>query len=267
MRKIQKGTVLFTLMVVVVLFISSGCDKDTSTQSTSYDIKSMDNLGITGTVVITETSNTTATIDISLANAPSGIHPVGLYTLTTAENGVFALALNPVDATGKSTTVVTNMNYSQLNSYDGSIKIMKSALEPEVIIAQADIGGNVLTDTRKTYTLSQLNASNVSGTALFEKRKNDNTLVTITLTGVVPGELYPATINLGSVATAGGGAVVKVLNSVNGTTGKSYTNIGKLDSDVNITYNNWMSYNGYLNVYQTSVNLSNIIAQGNIGSN
>jgi hypothetical protein len=39
----------------------------------SYALKARDILGVTGTVTITETSNTSASIDISLANAPSGI--------------------------------------------------------------------------------------------------------------------------------------------------------------------------------------------------
>ncbi len=269
MIKIKKAAVLFTIMTAVVLFISSGCDKDddSSAQTTSYDIVSNDVPGVTGTVTITEISNTSASIDISLANAPSGTHPAGLYTLTTVEDGALTVALNPVDATGKSSTVISNMNYSQLNSYDGSIKVQKSALEPEVIIAQADIGGNVVTGTNKTYTLSSLGVSGVSGTALFEKRENDNTLVTISLTGANPGVFYPATINLGSVTTVGGGTVSKLLNSVNGTTGKSITNIRKLDNDLNINYNGWMGYGGYLNVYQTSVDHNNIISQGNIGTN
>jgi hypothetical protein len=268
MIKIKKAAVLFTFMVAVVLFISSGCDKDNSSaQTTSYELKGRDVLGVSGTVTITETSNTSATIDISLANAPSGTHPAGLYMLSTVEEGALVVALNPVDAAGKSSTVVSNLNYSQLISYSGSIKVLKSALEPEVIIAQADIGGNVITDTNKTYTLSSVGVFGVSGTALFQKRENNNTLVTISLTGLIPGESYPASINLGSVATVGGGTVAKLLNNVNGTTGKSYTNIQKLDSDLNVTYDNWLVYSGYLNVYQTSINISNIISQGNIGSN
>ena len=268
MIKIRKAAVLFSIMVAAVLFITSACDKDNSSaDSTSYVLKGKDVLGVTGTVTITETTNTSATIDISLANAPAGTHPAGLYLLTTVEAGAIAVQLSPVDASGKSSTVVNNLNYSQLISYDGSIKVLKSALEPEVIIAQADIGGNVITDTNKTYTLSTVGIFGVSGTALFEKRKNDNTLVTISITGVIPGEFYPASINLGSVATVGGGTVGKLLNSVNGTTGKSYTNIRKLDSELKITYDNWMVYSGYLNVYQTSVNIGNVISQGNIGSN
>jgi hypothetical protein len=53
---------------------------------------------------------------------PRESHPAGLYTLTTVEDGAIAVALNPVDETGKSSTVVTNLSYNQLISYDGSIK-------------------------------------------------------------------------------------------------------------------------------------------------
>ena len=83
----------------------------------------------------------------------------------------------------------------------------------------------------------------------------------------IAGDVYPATINLSSVATIGGGPVTKTLSSVNGTTGKSYTNIRKLDGGLVITYDNWLVYNGYLNIYQTAAAFENIISQGNIGSN
>jgi len=58
-----------------------------------------------------------------------------------------------------------------------------------------------------------------------------------------------------------------ILSNVNGTTGKGYTNIRKLDSGMVITYDNWLLYSGYINIYQTSVSLANIICHGNIGSN
>jgi hypothetical protein len=72
---------------------------------------------------------------------------------------------------------------------------------------------------------------------------------------------------LSSTATIGGGPVTKTLISINGTTGMSYTTIRKLDGGLNITYDNWMNYNGYINIYQTAVEFDNIISQGNIGSN
>jgi hypothetical protein len=123
-----------------------------------------------------------------------------------------------------------------------------------------------MTTTNKTYPMLIMGAYGVSGNALFEKRVNGNTLLTITLTGVIAGNSYPATINLGSVASVGGGPIVETLSNVDGTTGKSYTNIRSLDKGTAITYDDWLVYDGYINIYQLSV-LGTIISHGNIGSN
>lgn len=267
MIKPRKVFILLTMLTAVILLIAGGCKKDNSSLNKTYSLMVKDVLGVSGKVTFTESANNSTIIDIVLVNAPSGTHPANLYMSSVVENGAVLIALNPVDATGKSSTLVSTMSYSQLIAYDGSIKVFKSSSEPEVILAQGDIGGNVITTTNKTYLLTKIGVFGVSGSALFEKRENGNTLVTVSLTGIIPGELYPATINLGSIASVGGGPVVKLLNSVNGTTGKSYTNIQKLDNGTNITYENWLVYDGYLNVYQAPVNLSNIICNGNIGSN
>ena len=147
------------------------------------------------------------------------------------------------------------------------LKSIKAPLSRASLLAQGDIGGNVITATNITYQLDTISSFGVSGTALFEKRVNGNTLVTISLSGTISGDTYPATINLGSISSVGGGPVVKTLIPVDGATGKSYTNIRKLDSDVPITYDNWLVYDGYINIYQTSIGLNNIICHGNIGSN
>jgi hypothetical protein len=254
-------------MVTAVLLLAGGCDKDDAPgQNKSYDLAVKDALGVSGKVTFTETSNTSTTIDIVLTNAPSGTHPANLHMYSSVEEGVVVQTLNPVDATGKSSTVV-NMTYSELIAYDGYIKVLKGNSDPTLILAQGDIGGNVMTTTNKSYVLSTVGVYGVSGTALFEKRENGNTLVTISLIGTIPGESYPATINLGSIASVDDGTIRKTLNNVNGTTGKSYTNIRKLDSGTEITYENWLVYVGYINIYQTSIVRANIISQGNIGTN
>lgn len=256
------------MLTSVILLVAGGCKKDdSSAQKTTYNLKVKDVLGVSGTVTFTETNSTSTTIDIVLANAPSGTHPANLYMNSAVEDGSVAVQLNPVDANGKSSTVVSSMTYNQMIAYDGCIKILQSSTEPGIILAQGDIGGNVITSTNKTYTLSTIGVYGVSGTALFEKRVNGNTLVTITLAGAIAGELYPATINLGSILSIGGGPSVKVLNNVNGTTGKSYTNIQKLDSGTEISYDSWLVYDGYINVYKSPISIDNIICHGNIGSN
>jgi hypothetical protein len=272
MATTRKGIIVLTMLTAVILLMAGGgCKKDNSTttpaRTTTYNLMVKDVLGVTGTATFIETSSTLITINIVLTGAPSGTHPAELCMNSAVEGGTVVITLNPVDATGKSSTATTTMTYAQLIVYNGFIKVLKSSSEPGVILAQGDIGGNVITSTNKTYTLDTVGVYGVSGTALFEKRVNGNTLVTIMLTGTIPGNFYPATINLGSIASIGGGPVVKALNNVDGTTGKSFTNIRKLDSGIDITYDNWLVYDGYINIYQTAVNLANIICHGNIGSN
>lgn len=268
---IKKGklNIAFTMVFAAIALITiGGCEKDDEFGSkTSYDLKVQDVLGVTGTATFIETGTNSVTIDLVLSGAPSGVHPAELCTNTVAEGGVTVVTLNPVDETGKSSTKVTSITYNQLIAYDGFIKVMKSSDEPLVILAQGDIGGNVITETNITYQLDTMQSFGVSGTALFEKRENGNTLLTISLIGTIAGEFYPATINLSSISTIGGGPVTKTLSSINGATGKSYTTLRKLNSGLDITYDNWLVYDGYINIYQTSVDFGNIISHGNIGSN
>jgi hypothetical protein len=261
------NTVITIFVAVILLTLGNGCKKDDApARETSYVLKVQDVLGVTGTATFIETGNS-VTIDLVLTGVPSGIHPAELCMNTVAEGGAVVVNLNTVNETGKSTTLVTSMSYAQLIAYDGFIKVMLSTAEPLVILAQGDIGGNVITETNITYSLDTIQPFGVSGTALFEKRENGNTLVTLSLSGTIAGEIYPATINLSSITTIGGGPITKTLSGVNGTTGKSYTTIRKLDGGLNITFDNWLVYNGYINIYQTEAVFDNIICHGDIGSN
>ena len=255
------------LVMGIGMIFSTGCSKDAvESNTTTYDLKVKDVLGVSGTVTFIQKSLTETTINITLVGAPVGTHPAALYSNSVVEGGTAKLILKPVDESGKSTTTVTDITYKELIAFDGSVKVLKSDTELGTVLAQGDIGGNVLTNTNKTYTLTTQGNFGVSGTALFQKRVNGNTLVTISLNGTIAGDTYPATINLGSIATLNGGPVVANLQNINGTTGKSYTNIKALNSDVAITYDNWMVYDGYINVYQTSILTGDVICHGNIGS-
>jgi hypothetical protein len=269
MNTVKKIISTINLLTILIFLIAvSGCKKDEfNGRQAIYTLSAKDVLGVTGTATFNETSTSISTIDLVLTGALSGTHPAELCMNAVIEGGATVITLNPVDATGKSSTAVTTITFDQLIAYDGFIKVHKSSNEPDVILAQGDIGGNKLTTTNKTYTLINVGSFGVSGSALFEKRTNGNTLVTISLAGVIAGDVYPATINLGSIESVGGGPVVKILNNVDGTNGKSYTNIRKLDSGTDVTYDNWLVYDGYINIYQTSADLENIICHGNIGSN
>lgn len=265
----KRGNLVIMLTVLIAMtFTVSSCKKsEVEPAKTSYNLGVKDVLGVSGTVTFIATSNTTATIEITLVGAPAGTHPAELRKNSAVEGGATVVTLNPVDATGKSSTEVTNLTYEELIAYDGYVIVHKGNRELDVILAVGDIGGNVLTTTKKSYELKVKDNLGVSGTALFEKRTNGQTLVTISLSGTIEGEMYPATINIGSVATVGGGDTKSTLKPVDGTTGKSYTNIKALDNDIPIKYEDWLVYVGYINIYQKSIAYDNIICQGNIGAN
>jgi hypothetical protein len=261
-----------SLMIALLMVGMEGCKKEsTAPRQTTYQLKTKDQLGVTGTVTFTETSNSITTIDIVLNGGDSLNHPAHIHLNSAVEGGAIAVSLNPVIG-GKSTTQVTALdnntliNYSQLIVFGGYVNVHESSSNLGLLLAQGDIGGNALTGTNKSYILNTDGTSGVSGTVLFEKRVNGKTLTSITLTGTIAGGVHPAAIYIGSVATLGGGPVVKTLNAVDGTTGKSFSNITELDNGTAINYDDILVYDGYLAVTQSAVLSANILCQGNIGT-
>ena len=123
---------LIMLTAFVLLIPDSGCKKDEDpapnpARTSSYNLLVKDVLGITGKATFTETSATVATIGIVLTGAPSGTHPAELRMGSTIDGGIVVLTLNPVDTTGKSSTDISTMTYTQLIVYDGFIKVLKSS--------------------------------------------------------------------------------------------------------------------------------------------
>ncbi len=277
---IKKNTMTkLAAFAVVMVMVMTSCKKNEDTVvpptpipdplKTTYTLKSKDLLGVTGTVSIAEksTGSSESVITITLTGAPAGTHPAHIHMNSAIETGGIAYSLNDVDASGKSTTILAVL-YGALINYDGYINVHLDAATLGTIIAQGDIGGNLITSTNKTYNLMQDSTSGVSGSARFDKRKNGNTLITVNLgTGVVlPAGLYAAHINLGSVNTVGTPENKKTLNPVDGDTRMSYTNVRTLNDGTVISYNSWLLYDGFMTIYD-AVDTTNVIALGNIGSN
>jgi hypothetical protein len=266
---------VFILTAAIGLLANHGCKKDDNTtpRKKDYTLKVKDQIGVSGTVTFTETSSTVTTVTIKLTGASGNSHPAHIHSGAAVEGGGIVITLNPVDSSGNSTTDITKrddntpISYDQLLAFDGYVNVHESSTNLTTIIAQADIGSNELTGTQKSYNLNAVNGSGISGTALFEQRKSGNTLVTLSLTGTIAGGDHPAHIHLGSTSTIGGGPIKKTLSDVNGATGKSYTNVRTLDDGTPITYDNWLVYDGYINVHLSMADLTTIIAQGNIGNN
>ena len=109
----------------------------------------------TGTIIIKERNDGKAQIEITLNNVISGgEHPVHLHFGSLSDNGdmaAFLTTLKEVNGVGRSVTILesldntTEMNYTDLVNFNGSIKIHFEASGPleNEILGSANIGLNV----------------------------------------------------------------------------------------------------------------------------
>lgn len=238
-----------------------------------YTLRSVSNAAISGTATFTKRVSGKTLVSIALTGTTAGVTSIAhIHTNSVAQTGGVVVDLTSISgATGKSETSINKLNtgveitYDELLNFNGYINVHESASTLSTLIAEGDIGRNELTSTSKTYTLSAVTNSAISGTAKFTKRVSGETLVSIALTGTTAGVSSPAHIHLNSAAQ--GGPIAIDLTAVNGATGKSETSVSKLNSGVAITYDELLTFNGYINVHQSATSLATLIAQGNIGAN
>lgn len=272
---------LFTSsLLLTFLAIFAGCEKNDVPQgpqptgtSKQFKLFAVSNPSINGTVTFTKRSDNATIVTIQLAGTSStASHPAHIHANSAAEGGAIVLDLATVNgSTGKSETVVTTLNsgaavtYEQLIAFDGYVNVHLSSANLATLVAQGDIGPNELTTINKVYTLDTVSNPAIRGTATFTKRVSGKTLVSLALTGTTAGVTSIAHIHINTVAETG--AVVVDLTSVNGPTGKSETTIKKLNSGAEISYDELLNFNGYINVHESATMISTLIAQGDIGKN
>lgn len=239
----------------------------------TFDLNEVGDSGVSGTATFTENEDGSTTVVLELTGTSDGdMHPAHIHMNSAAEGGDIVIDLDAVDgATGMSTTEISETNggtaimFEDLVAYDGYINVHKSAEDLTTLMAQGDIGENVLTGESVSYDLSEMDVAGVSGTATFEERTNGETLVTLSLEGTTEGE-HPAHIHMGA-AEDGPGDIAISLNSVDGATGMSMTNISETDAEDAVTYEDLVAYDGYINVHKSAEDLETLLAQGNIGAN
>ncbi|GAA4322335.1 hypothetical protein GCM10023115_50360 [Pontixanthobacter gangjinensis] len=248
-------------------------------ESKTYDLESKDVEGIMGTAVFEERVNGEALATLMLEGTPDGgMHPAHIHMNTAAEGGDIAFTFNPVNGTtGMSMTNVamldddTMFGYADVLDYDGYINVHLSAEDLGTLVAQGDIGQNELTGEAVTYDLNTVDVPGIMGTAMFKQRVNGETLVVLSLENTVPGAMHPAHIHMGSVVNAPGDIAIS-LNSVNGSTGMSMTNVTAFDAAEGedgemVDYGTLIEYDGYINVHLSAEELGVLVAQGDIGMN
>ncbi|WP_186756833.1 CHRD domain-containing protein [Echinicola salinicaeni] len=118
---------------------------------------------------------------------------------------------------------------------------------------------------KKVYNLNAVGESGVSGTVTFTRQTDGFTLIEIDLSGTAAGNSHPSHIHANS-ASEGGGIVIDLMN-VDGATGESSTTVTERNDGTEITYEELIAFDGYVNVHLSASELSTLVAQGDIGSN
>ena len=275
----MKNLMLILFAIVSISLI--GCEDDEAPivddpmptgEEMTFDLGEADVEGISGMATFIEYDDGSTLIELDLEGTPEGgVHPAHIHSGAAAEGLTdnIEITLESVDGdTGMSETWVTEESYEDLINYDGYINVHLSEDDLATLVAQGDIGVNVLTGEEMSYDLVEVDGSGVMGTALFQQRENGETLLTIDLEGTVDGGMHPSHIHEGE--SGSGGPIAISLTDVDGATGMSMTNISNFNDDVNegeeITYTELLEYAGYINVHLSSDDLATVVATGNIGA-
>ncbi|MDN3667798.1 CHRD domain-containing protein [Echinicola jeungdonensis] len=241
--------------------------------SKEYSLSSKDIPGISGTILFEKKMDGTTRTTISLEGTPDGgSHPAHIHNNSAAEGGAIAISFNPVNgSTGMSQTEISMtdegdpVTYEDIINMDGYVNVHASASDLKTLAAQGDIGINELTGESKTYMLAEKAVPGISGTVTFEKRVSGYTLATLDLVGTPEEGNHPAHIHDNTAAEGGGIAIS--FKPVDGTTGMSMTTIRETDGGMEVSYEDILNYDGYVNVHLSASALGTIVAQGDIGQN
>lgn len=253
-------------------------DDEFQGETKEYSVQSVAGSSVEGTVLFTENEDGSTTIDLSLEGTEDGgSYLAAINSNTASEGGETIVSLEPVDApTGASTTTVselddeTGIGFQELANFDGHLSIyVQGEADAVQVLAVADLGENQLTGEETTFELAALTDHEINGTARFEQRENDETLVSIQLDGTDAEGTYPVQIIVGPVDGTGDEVAV-ILNPVDGASGSSQSNVAQLYEDTQeaaaITYEELVNFDGHLNVYLSQDDMETILSQGNIAA-
>ncbi|HEX7003800.1 MAG TPA: CHRD domain-containing protein [Trueperaceae bacterium] len=136
----------------------------------------------------------------------------------------------------------------------GTLALLVSACSPGV--TPGAVEPNAI-----SYALDPVAASGVDGIVTFEKMSDTETLVTIEVEGLDPGQTYPAHIHTGNYPD---GPVYIPLTPVSGDTGTSVTMVTTDPNGVAVDYEFLVNYDGFVNVHAPAG--SPILATGETGA-
>lgn len=133
-----------------------------------------------------------------------------------------------------------------------------------------DNDSSISTDFTGNETVYGLQAGSVypiSGTAIFQEKKDGSTLITINLSGTEGDVQHPVHLHLGNIGSPDA-AVAALLTSVTGSTGKSETTLTMLADETVVTYSELIALGACIKVHlaESGPERDIILAAGNIGS-
>jgi hypothetical protein len=267
---------LFCTAAAFFLFMIS-CDDDEIMdpinqvgETKVYNLESVSDPNVFGTATFIRNEDNSTTVQLEIENLPSNVdNPAHIHLNSALEGGNVAIGLNPVESGRSSTTFSetddgTALTYTDLMVFDGHLDIHLSPEQAEVLL-KVDIGNNELTGESKIYPLDSVDVSGTSGTATFEKRKSGEILATILVQPANDGETYPVHIHENHALQPGN--IALTLNSVDGTTGKSQTNVNELDDGTDLTFEDLLLFDGSLDIHLSESDLTTVLARGDIGQN
>mgnify|MGYP001280604703 CR=1 FL=1 len=134
-----------------------------------------------------------------------------------------------------------------------------------LVVSCSDDDDDAFVGEKHTYELNSVAVPSISGTATFIQNEDNSTTVELQLTGTPSGGMHPAHIHFNTAVEGGGVAVT--LGTVSGDSGYSTITFSKLNDDTNVSFDDMIAYDGYINIHLSNDELSTIVAQGDIGQN
>jgi len=249
-------------------------------QQTEYD------LGGDATASFHELPDEQTLVRLELAGGATGrsvSHTAHIHFDSVEEGGGIALFLGPIDgldgAPGSSEFVV-DVPFDELIRFDGHINVHESNGELGTILAQGNIGQNaeatsgpsilqiIPNGPSLSYPLGAVSNGGLvpdgaDATATFTELNGQVTLVKLELNAGSTDVPVSHAAHIHENSAEEGGDIALFLGAIDaleGAPGVSYTLL-------NLPFEDLVDFDGYINIHESNAELSNIIAQGNIGAN
>lgn len=128
-----------------------------------------------------------------------------------------------------------------------------------------DISSVTPTGRTATYSILNTDQSEITGTLTFIENENNSTTVKVVLRNNNPDInnvlfLRRQTANIG-------GKLLKVLNPVDGVTGVSNTVVSELVDNEEVTYEDFLDFDGHITIGDSSESSGNVLAHVDLGPN